>query len=645
MSKIIKLLSILISVIMVISVCFTGCSKETESVDSASSSMSDISSKNNSSENNSSENESEYGTSSDFSSTVTGDNQNVNIEYLPLSAGQAQKNTVCVGGIKGRTNDVLLYDNPDRGFRSTIPLVIHPAHPDPDDPTKTTNTCDLILRDKNGRVSYNKNSKCTHDVRHVFGNLDYETKKRAIDYSFQLVYLNTGKTDYNATLILMQGSFIGCNKSSKLPDYIFEALDIYFNNCRERGIRILFRYGYHGVQLNWQVSEANRQEHLKYGASEATMISHIKQLAPYIGKNLDVIHKMSSGFIGSGGEMAYAYQYPVVSYTNVIRAVIENICVPYNLYYTVRLARYKVEMLEEYKKTTGKDYPYADIIGFNNDAFFGEQTKDGWNSGCHQYNHPNCGGYCWKNENGYFDEWQYINENAAYTPQSGEMFHNLQNSNKFISGFEAILELAHHRYTTISQWNSYIEAGYTTDSWGNRVAADTVMQRWINDEKITQKWLKDNKIVYDPAWFYDERGNEVTRSTFEFVRDHLGYRIQAQAFTKTGNKVKLTLKNYGFAAAFALESGFAVLDENYKVVKSVKAGNPDTWYSHDPENYKSDKVLEHTVEAEISVPNDGKTYYIAFYLKNDMNRFARFANDPESIPFKGAGYNILCKIN
>ncbi len=562
-------------------------------------------------------------------------------QYEPLSAGKAQYNDKIVGGIKGRTNDVLLYNNPDRGFRTTIPLTVLPEHPDPNDASKTTNTCDLINRDSKGRVSYNSASKCKHDVRYVYGNLDNEAKKRAIDYSFQLVYLKTGKTDYNAKLLLMQGTFIGCNKSNTLPDYIFEVLDIFFDNCRKNGIRILFRYGYHGVQLNWQLNEANKAEHLKYGATEETMIAHIKQLAPYIGENLDVIHKMSSGFIGSGGEQAYNYQYPEVSYTNVFKAVIENICVPYGLYFTVREPSYKLGLLED-----EPDYEYAHLIGYNNDAFYGEQDHYGWHSSCWQYNHDfKASGQC-ANKNSHVPNnwWEYVNETAAYTPQSGEMFHNLQKSDIFISGAEAILQLAHHRYTTLSQWNSYIEAGYESEN-GKQIAADTVMQRWINDEQITEDWLKENNIVYDPAWFYDEDGNEVYRNPFEFIRDHLGYKVQALSLEKQGPRVKITLKNYGFAAAFGLESGFAILDEDYNLVTSVKAGNPDTWYSHDPEDYTSDEVLEHIVEAEISAPDDGETYYLAFYLKNDMDQYARLSNDVDSVPFVGDGYNVLYTFN
>ena len=55
------------------------------------------------------------------------------------------------------------------------------------------------------------------------------------------------------------------------------------------------------------------------------------------------------------------------------------------------------------------------------------------------------------------DWWNYICENAAYTPQSGEMFHNTHKQGIIPSGDEVIKELAHHRHTTLSQWNNYLE--------------------------------------------------------------------------------------------------------------------------------------------------------------------------------------------
>jgi hypothetical protein len=89
----------------------------------------------------------------------------------------------------------------------------------------------------------------------------------------------------------------------------------------------------------------------------------------------------------------------------------------------------------------------------------------------------------------------------------------------------------------------------------------------------------------------------------------------------------MTFKNYGFSAAFNLTSGFAILNDKYEVVSEVAAGDPTTWYSHDPDNYQSTVVPDYTVAAELDAPSASGTYYIAFYLKNTMGMGAQLSNN------------------
>jgi hypothetical protein len=209
-----------------------------------------------------------------------------------------------------------------------------------------------------------------------------------------------------------------------------------------------------------------------------------------------------------------------------------------------------------------------------------------------------------------------------------------------------IKELAHQRYTTMSHWNSYVEAGFKgTTSDGKKKPADSVMQRWIDNEMLTPEILDAEGIIYDPAWFYDENDNLVTRNAYEFIRDHLGYKIVAQNVVvdgligkKTTLNVDLKLKNYGFAAAFNMESGYMILDKDYNLISTVKAGDPSTWYSHDPENWQSTEVLEHNVTADITLPSEKGKYYLAFYMRNTMEDYAKLSND---MAYELDKYNIL----
>ena len=583
------------------------------------------------------------------------------IEYKPLYAGeQRPHHKGLVGGMAGRTGDILLFDNPDRGYRTTMPLVMHDNHFDPEDPSKPCPFCDLIIRNEDGTVRYNRESKCSgkHDVRHLFGNLDDETNAKVLDYMFDLIYMKHDKTDYASKLMLLQACFADCGKKKILPEYVGKFLNMYFDRCRKYNVRVLFRHGYHGVQFNWNMSEEWKAMHERVGASEEVMLAHVKQLAPIISANVDIIHKLSSGFIGSGGEQAYNYQYPVVDYDTVIKAIVEEICVPNGLYYTVRMPRYKQDLLAR-----DPDYKYAHLIGHNNDAMFGESRNYGWASECYQFDHnfetePN-DGKCFESDNEGDHRpnnmWEYVTETAAYTPQSGEMFHfsGTTGTGRVPSGFHLIKQVAHHRFNTMSQWNSYIECGYAKeekDEQGRYVAGDSPMQDWIDFETVIPGWLNEEKIPFDPDWFKKENGEQVRRNPYEFIRDHLGYKLQAQSFEIDGDEVTLTFKNYGFAAPFTLKSGFAVLDENYNLVSETAAGNPDEWISLPVDHYTKRQfknvqqcILTHTLSAKLNLPTYGKKYYIAFWLKNGRNEFARLSNSPDSVEFKN-GYNILAEI-
>ncbi len=139
----------------------------------------------------------------------------------------------------------------------------------------------------------------------------------------------------------------------------------------------------------------------------------------------------------------------------------------------------------------------------------------------------------------------------------------------------------------------------------------------------------------------DANGNTVSRNCYEFIRDHLGYKIVAENVKLNAAdgkiKVDMSFKNYGFAAAFNMTSGFAILNEKYEVVTEVESGNPDTWYSHDPENWRSTEVLDYSLSAELDAPTASGTYYVAFFLRNTQGVGAQLSNE---VQFENE-YNIL----
>lgn len=532
-------------------------------------------------------------------------------------------------------DEKLLYDNPDRGFRTEMVFTIYDKHPDPENEGKYNTTCDLIKRNSDGSVSLNYSSKCRgkHDVRNVYACLSKEEINKTIEYIFQIYFPTRAECQSKLALVFI--GFADYNKGD-LPDRCLNTLQLLFDRFRKQRAKILWRHSYCAPWLNWTVSEENKKKLAEECADQKTMFRHIDQLAPLFKKNIDVIHKFSSGFIGNG-EFTEAWQWPPIDTNALLKKVLETWCVPNNLYYTVRLPKFKMKLEE-----AEPDYKYLNLIGNNNDAIFGEQTHGGWNSACYQKNHNGEVGQtkCTNGTSHYANsQWEYMYENAAYTPQSGEMYVNSNhlNTNRVPTGMEVILELARHRYTCFSQWHCYLEK---TDGSG-------VIQGWINNETVTPESLDRESILYDPNWFLNESGKQVKRNPYEFIRDHLGYKITLTKATVTDNFVKngdvnidLKLHNYGFAAAFNMYSGFAVLDENYKVVSEVKAGEPNTWYSHDPEDHLDTTALEHTVSAKLKMPEKAGKYYLAFSFKNATGQSAKVSNDMDY----ENGFNILKEI-
>ncbi|MBO7217960.1 MAG: DUF4832 domain-containing protein, partial [Clostridia bacterium] len=491
----------------------------------------------------------------------------------------------------------------------------------------------------------------------------------------------------------------------ELSDKILQALDYFFDFCRERNVKSCFRPAYNADYTQNAYLKQHIEQYVQFRnnvasqcADEETMIAHIKQMAPVIAENKDVIHKISSGWIGFGGEMAAGFQYPPVSYKNVITALLDYHCIPNGLYFSSRSSTYYTNIINgiegDANYNNGLGYGNLDILngleadaewtekyakwcGFNNDAFFGDQNFNGWGSSNY-----------YDLENPAYDN---DTELAAYAPVDGEMYTNgshvynitvdangvyhwigdgtTATDNKIPTPMEAIRQLAHHRYTDFSQWHAFLDNV-------NTKTTTTVMELWqdhdaewvfegevdsvtngspFNAEEraaeitkaITKADLEANGILYDPEYF----ANTDSVNAYEFIRDHLGYRIVVDNVSvnydeRKSDKVNVSvnLKNYGFSAAFNMESTLAIFDKEGNLVQQLATGNPSTWYNLAPDYYTVERtssaqndVLRHNISAGFDALDDG-TYYVGLKLANTVGAAARLANDVE---MNAQGYNIL----
>ena len=395
----------------------------------------------------------------------------------------------------------------------------------------------------------------------------------------------------------------GYKNKPLLPPEGFDRMQRVFDTARERGIKLIVRFAY----------ESDME-----GTGEARdeiILAHIPQLRPILEKNVDVIHTVEAGFLGSWGEWhSYKIQHDELAILKEILAM-----VPEELYVQVRYPRVKNLLV-----AAEPDNSNLSRLGYHDDSFFGWQYAM-WNDGLNPGE----------------EFWEQMRQESPYGPEGGEMFWGVQYETSRwapTTGALAIQKFSAFHQNTFSLYHSFIEDGLV--QWVEPGKGYYSMRDWVT-EPITPQWLDSNGIAYDPLWFQNEQGKVIERTAFEFVNDHLGYRLRALDVKLDGNlaggdtlNVSMNLKNTGFSAVFNMQSGFAVLDMDGNVVSTVTAGDPTKWLAADP---NTNVPLIHNVSASLTLPEKPGTYLIAFYVKNSAGTGARLANDLQFIN----GYTVL----
>lgn len=424
----------------------------------------------------------------------------------------------------------------------------------------------------------------------------------------------------------------------QLPQYAFDRMQAYFDGCRERGIKIVLRFAYM-LNQNESGTPGSTGE-----VTQAKMLTHIEQLDEILEENKDVIHVVQMGFVGAWGEWngySDSGDY-AIDELEIIKSVFN--MVPEDLFVQIRY------MADHKKYASSLPKSQSSRLGLHNDGVLGYKV-----SYMESYGSRN---------------WDYATSVTGTVPQDGEMmwgghvYLDLMpglSEYAFAENDKSTYELkwsnfagmfAEHRYTTFSLHHSYKEIElndgtqpfYTMYFWQSRY--------------ITASQLEDLDLFYSPGWFKSESGITVKRTAFEYIRDYLGYRIGLNNYSVkgeagTGEKLDLNvnLTNYGFSSAFNITSGFAVLDENNKVVSFVEAGDPTEWHSRKlgaKATYKTvgftgfanDTLLSYDVSVSITLPKTKGTYKIAFCAFSTDGNPVFFANDMPVIN----GYHVLTAV-
>ena len=368
-----------------------------------------------------------------------------------------------------------------------------------------------------------------------------------------------------------------------LDQAAFDKMQAYFDVLKANNIQSCIRFAY-------EYNESNNV----VGPTTDQIIRHTKQLKAFLEHNKDTIHVVQAGFIGLWGEWHTSVHEH--DRTKVLQAIVD--MTPEGKMVQVRLA--------SYKDVLPADDPRRARVSYHDDYLVG--VDHAWST------------VTASNTRLYI----MVMQDVPSMLVAGEMpwGSDQQFNNGVIDGLFMAMRLQEYHYTAISITHNYIESG---------IYCDYNMSRW-QSETVTEEGLKAAELRYAPSWFKDESGNTTTRSLFAYIRDYLGYYIEAADVkaTVSGNTVKatLTLKNYGFSAPHGMKTmELVLLDADGKILDrqslcEMNALQPGS---------------EVSAQADLTASALEAGYSVGIRFVNAQGTSAHLAND---VTYRG-GVNVL----
>jgi hypothetical protein len=267
-------------------------------------------------------------------------------------------------------------------------------------------------------------------------------------------------------------------------------------------------------------------------------------------------------------------------------------------------------------------------IGFDNDGFLADKTDGGTWPEPPLFSNPGN------------PEFDYMTAESPYVAVDGELFWSDQRTT--VDGYQAAIRMRLHHYSSFSLAHSY------SGQEGKLGSID----RWI-ETPLTIDQVRKAKLPVSDGYFEDSADKPVKRTQFEYIRDHLGYRLELQqarfpASVGGGEvfAVEVSLINRGFSTLCNPRRAYFVLINLAGEVAGVYAtdADPRAWQPFKPGDDQC-KPLTQTVTARLSLaPELAPGPYLlglwlpdaAESLKKDARYAVRVAN--RDVPWwTGAG--------
>lgn len=385
-----------------------------------------------------------------------------------------------------------------------------------------------------------------------------------------------------------------------------DAIQRGFDGLRGAGLKAVLRFAY----------EKSMEE--KKGPALDTILKHLDQLAPVIRENADVIFVLQAGFVGAWGEWHSSANKLEADHAN-LAAVVKKLLevLPENRMTQVRVPKYKKWVLGEGFQVLDASRAFSPIpaarIGFHNDGFLAGKT---------------CGG-TWLEQpflsNPGNPEFDYMTAECPYVAVDGELFWS--DIDGRVDGFKAAQRMRLHHYSSFSIAHSYSEME------GKPLGIDVWMKTPLDAAQAT-----DAELPVSDGYFEDNEGRPIARTEFEYIRDHLGYRIELQeaAWPESARagaplKVGVSLINRGFSTLINPRSPYlALIDARNNVAWTHKLEtDPRGWQPFTP-GESGYAPLIHKVAGEAALPPHlpPGTYLLGLWLPDEADSLredARYA--------------------
>lgn len=324
-----------------------------------------------------------------------------------------------------------------------------------------------------------------------------------------------------------------------LPRPKLDALQADFDRARRDGVKFLLRFAY------------ERDTSRLNGPQLPQILAHIAQLKEIVNRNADVIYCLQIGWVGAWGEFhssANGIEDDPKQFAQVVAATLD--ILPPN-----RSTMMRTMLLREQALSVlgGRD---ENRIGFFNDATLANTVDSGTFLGYpDQLEKMSWGDVLWGKyaENGNC-HYERVKRMDPRSPVDGELFWTKQRVDPVReNALAAILRFRDHHYTTFSVVHGNSELDLSREEGS--------VDRWKRSP-VTPDLLSAYGVDCDPAYFDDHP----YRTAYDFIRDHLGYRLVAKSAMWADGMARVLVHNYGFAAPVnPRKAFFAVVAEDESV--------------------------------------------------------------------------------